>query len=116
MNSIAEKCPAKLCAAAVFFTFPGLVMFLLPVIAFFCCATCTRNSGFCHLYDECEETEPDRSALLLHREAPEQRRSTAESAGPSHCPPGHGFADLARACREGRGVQSELGFEHSSRS
>ncbi|CAE7453684.1 unnamed protein product [Symbiodinium necroappetens] len=46
MNSIAEKCPAKLCAAAVFFT----------------------NSGFCHLYDECEETEPDRSALLLHRE------------------------------------------------
>jgi len=72
MNSIAEKCPAKLCAAAVFFT----------------------NSGFCHLYDECEETEPDRSALLLHREVTALQTWPGLVAKGEECNPNPGMFDF----------------------
>mmetsp|Transcript_39958 Transcript_39958/g.95352 ORF Transcript_39958/g.95352 Transcript_39958/m.95352 type:complete len:1262 (-) Transcript_39958:70-3855(-) len=46
-NSVAARCPARFCNAAVFF----------------------KNSGFCHLYSGCEGKETDQSALLLYREA-----------------------------------------------
>ena len=82
MNSIAEKCPAKLCAAAVFFM--CLISSMLRLMGLLRrqlrkLFVVWRSSRFCHLYDDCEETDADRSALLLQREAAEVLRSCIDA-------------------------------------